>query len=309
MQKEEEYVNLEFGNKITYANEKIVQQGHHNHPTRRQTFQQSLSLFALSSVITSQVVDAANAATTDLSLLETQASKFKRVPVFAIVDGKTGTPFMILQNTGKAQVFFFTTYEGAQIVLNDARRDAADKGLETVETWDNAKLSAVNLEFALKVGKAKPKAMAQNNVKYDTVTDIIPSYKSLNEAEKIDTSGLYNDRGRVPLFYSYEFEIKPEKEGEPNRIPVFLDKEDLLREYTKKYPEKEEVNVAVVDLMDTFATMMGTKPIGAKVDDSVVDRFFIVPSSDSRKKAVELEKERGSTPAYKSGEMIAVGGK
>ena len=40
-----------------------------------------------------------------------------------------------------------------------------------------------------------------------------------------------------------------------------------------------------------------------------MNNVYIVPSLESRKKAVECEKERGSTPAYKFGEMIAVVGK
>lgn len=231
------------------------------------------------------------------------------MPLFAITNGKTGTPFMILQNTGKAQAYFFTTYEGALAVLDDAKRDAADKGAETKEMWDEAKISAVNLEFALKLSSGRPKALAQNNVKYDTVYDVIPSIKSLNDAEQMDKSGMYSERGRVPLFYSNEFEIGPEKEGGPNRIPIFFEKDDLVREFSKKFPEREEFVVTVVDLNDTFAIMMGNKPMGAKVDDRIVNQLYVVGSPANRRKAVDLEKARGSIPAYKIGEMIAVGGK
>jgi hypothetical protein len=289
-------------------NDNNQQQQQQQQPTRRQIIQQSttaIPTILLSTLIPNQKANAA----IDLSVLDKQASKFKRVPLFAIVDGKTGTPFMILQNTGKAQAYFFTTYEGAQSVLDDARKDAAEKGIETAKTWEDAKLSAVNLEFALKLGSGRPKAMAQNNVKYDTVYDVIPSLQSLGEAERIDKSGMYSERGRVPLFYSTEFEIGPEKEGGPNRIPIFLEKKDLIREFSKKYPEKEDLVVTVVDLMDTFAVMLGNKPIGAKVDESIVNNLYVVPSIESRKKAVECEKARGTMPAYKIGEMVAVGGK
>ena len=283
---------------------------HQHQPTRRQMMIQSSTSILTLTASTLATPQNANAISEELSnKLNTQASKFKRVPLFAIVNGKTGTPFMILQNTGKAQAYFFTTYEGAQLVLNDARRDASEQNYETKEMWNDAKISAVNLEFGLKLSSGKPKAKAQNSQKYDTVYDIIPSLQALNEAEKIDTSGLYKDRGRVPLFYAADFTIGPEVEGGSNRWPVFLEKQDLIREYSKKFPEKEDFEITVVDLMDSFATMMGNKPIGAKVDDDVVNNLFIVPSSDSRKKAVECEKERGSTSPYKIGEMIAVGGK
>lgn len=277
-----------------------------NQPTRRQMMIQTSTILLTSSTLTQN----ANAVSEDLSAkLNTQSSKFKRVPLFSIVNGETGTPFMILQNTGKAQAYFFTTYEGAQLVLTDAIRDAAEQNYETKQMWKDAKISAVNLEFGLKLSSGKPKAKAQNSQKYDTVYDVIPSLQALNEAEKIDTSNLYSERGRVPMFYARDFTIGPEVEGGLNRWPMFLEKGDLIREYAKKFPDKEDFEVTVVDLMDSFATMMGNKPIGAKVDDNVVNNLYIVPSLESRKKAVECEKERGSTPAYKLGEMIAVGGK
>ena len=94
-----------------------------------------------------------------------------------------------------------------------------------------------------------------------------------------------------------------------NEWPVFLEKGDLIWEYVKKFPEKEDFEVTVVDLMDSFATMMGNKLIGAKVDDDVVNNLYIVPLLESRKKAIECEKEHESTAAYKLDKMIAVGGK
>lgn len=200
-------------------------------------------------------------------------------------------------------------------MLDDAKRDAADKDLSTVTMWSTAKISAVNLEFVLKLNRGRLKAMAQNNVKYEAVYDVIPSIVALNEAEKIDKSGMYSERGRVPLFYATDFEVGPATNADgsvgsgPNRLPVFFEKADLIREYSKKYPEKEDVIITVVDLMDLFDVMMGNKPIGAKVDEFFVDRMLFVPSIESRKKAVECEKERGSISAYKVGEMVAVGGK
>jgi len=264
--------------------------------------------FLLSSQIITHPTENANAAP-DVALLSTQSKKFSRVPCFAIVKGSTGVPFMILQNTGKAQAYFFTSYDGAQSVLDDAKRDAAEKDVDTKQMWDDARLSAVNMEFVLKLSSGKTKATAQNNASYDAVYDVIPSTGAISAAEKIDKSGMYSERGRLPLFYSDEFQIGPEKEGGSNRIPVFLEKADLLREFSKKYPEKTDVVVTVVDLMDTFAVMMGNKPIGAKVDEEIVNKFYVVPSLESRKKAVDCEKERGSVPAYQVGQMIAVGGK
>eukprot|EP00551_Chaetoceros_affinis_P006002 CAMPEP_0203666028 /NCGR_PEP_ID=MMETSP0090-20130426/3159_1 /ASSEMBLY_ACC=CAM_ASM_001088 /TAXON_ID=426623 /ORGANISM="Chaetoceros affinis, Strain CCMP159" /LENGTH=357 /DNA_ID=CAMNT_0050529807 /DNA_START=85 /DNA_END=1158 /DNA_ORIENTATION=+ len=272
------------------------------------------------------------ASTSQIQLLDQQSSRFKRIPLFAIVSSTTGTPFMILQNTGRAQAYFFTTYDGAQLVLSDAIRDAADKDLSTVNMWNEAKISAVNLELVLKLNKNKGryKALAQNNVKYEAVYDVIPSIKALNDAERIDKSGMYSERGRVPLFYANDFQLESTSSnagsasgspgssgsgsgdgdgGKLGRIPVFFEKADLLREYTKKYPDKTDVVITVVDLMDLFEVMMGNKPIGAKVDDTIIDRMVFVPTGESRKRAIECEKGRGAVSAYKVGEMIAVGGK
>lgn len=199
-------------------------------------------------------------------------------------------------------------------VLEDARRDAKDKGAETSQMWDMARITAVNMEFALKLAKARPKAMAQNDVKYDTVYDIIPTVKALDDATRLDKSGIFSERGRVPLFYTTEFEIGPEQpgEGNNNRLPVFLEKEDLLDQFAKKYPEKGTPSpgaVKVVDLVELFSAMMGSGVKGFE-ERLVSGDLYIVPSLESRKKAVDLEKERGtSTPAFKLGEMIAVGGK
>ena len=147
--------------------------------------------------------------------------------------------------------------------MDDARRDAAEQNYETKQMWKDAKISAVNLEFGLKLSSGKPKAKAQNNQKYDTVYDVIPSLQALHGAEKIDTSKLlYSERVCVPMFYARDFTIEPEVEGGLNQWPVFLEKRDLIREYAKKFPEKEDFEVSVVDLMDSFATMMmGNKPM------------------------------------------------
>mmetsp|Transcript_14175 Transcript_14175/g.21280 ORF Transcript_14175/g.21280 Transcript_14175/m.21280 type:complete len:310 (-) Transcript_14175:186-1115(-) len=244
----------------------------------------------------------------DLNLLDLQAKKFRKAPAFAIVNGETGVPFMILRNTGLATAYFFTNYDAAQIVLEDAQKDAKEKDLDTVKFWDDAKISAVSLEFALKLSKGRPRASAQNNAKYETVYDIIPSIKALDDAGRIEKSGIFNEQGRVPIFYMSEFEVAPEVEGGEKRIPVFFEKSQLISEWEKKYPGSTVPAVKVVDLVDTFSGMVGTGTSGG-TDDRVVKNLYVVASPDSKKKAIECEKARGDIPAYKTGEMIAVGGK
>lgn len=275
--------------------------------TRRGTIQNIVST-TLGLPIASNFLNPLVSNALDIDLLDSQAKRFRNAPAFAIINADTGVPFMILRNTGTASAYFFTTYEAALLVLDDARKDAQDKDLVTKQTWNDARISAVTLEFALKLSKAKPKAVAQNNQKYDTVYDIIPTLKALDDAGKIDKSGLYTEQGRAPLFYMKEFKIAPAVEGGEQRIPVFFAKDELLAAWAKKYPDSSVPPVKVVDLVDTFAAMVGA-PTSGSVDTDVVKNLYLVASPESKKKAIELEKSRGQVPAYKTGEMVAVGGR
>ncbi len=277
---------------------------------RRNSIQKMIKTMAIPAIAGSRTFSSA-AGAIDVSLLDAQAKRFAKVPVFAIVNGETGIPFMILRNTGAATGYFFTSIEGAQLVLDDARKDAQEKDLETRQFWANARINAVSMEFALKLAKGRPKASAQNGVKYDTVYDIIPTVKALDDGGKIDKSGLYTEQGRVPLFYMDEFEIGPAAEGGENRIPVFFEKKDLLEQWAKKYPDQNTnpPPVKVMDLIDTFSTLVGSSTILSSVDSRVAKALFPVASVERRRQAVECEKARGTVPAYKLGEMIAVGGK
>lgn len=273
---------------------------------------------ALSSVLWSKQprqASAADPSESGTSLLDRNAGKFRRVPAFALVDGQTGAPFMILKNTGIATAYFFTTYEGAQQVLEGARKDAEGQDLASKDMWGGAKISAVSLEFALKLAKGKPKATAQNGAKYDTVYDIISNAADLNDASLIDRSGVYTEQGRVPLFYMKSFETGPAEEGGPKRTPVFFNKQDLLSQYAKKFPNETSPPppIQVFDLVDAFDTMMnpefGRRGGGkGSVNDAPMN-ILPIPSPEIRKRAVEVEKTRGKVSAYKLGEMIAVGGK
>ena len=98
---------------------------------------------------------------------------------------------MILRSGAVASSYFFTDYDAAMLVLDSARKDAKEQDLATSQFWDDAKISAVTLEFALKLSKGRPKAEAQNGQKYATVYDIIPTIKELDDAGRIDKSGLY----------------------------------------------------------------------------------------------------------------------
>jgi len=293
-------------------------------PDKRKALEKILSVgntltttTVLSSILWSKQPQPASAETStesSSSLLDRMASKFRRVPAFALVDGETGVPFMILKNTGVATGYFFTTYDGAKQVLDGAKKDAEGQDLASKDMWSGARISAVSLEFALKLGKSRPKAMAQNGVKYGTVYDIISNAADLNDASLIDRSGVYTEQGRVPLFYMKGFETGPGEGGKENRTPVFFNKQDLLSQYTKKFPNDTNVPpppVQVFDLVDAFDTMMNPEFVGA--GNSSTNRapanILVIPSQEIRKKAVEVETARGKASAYKLGEMLAVGGK
>lgn len=249
--------------------------------------------------------------TIDSKLLDEKARMFKQVPVFALVSDE-GTPFMILQNTGAGIAYFFTSYEGAKVVLDDAIRDAKDKDLDTQRIWNEAKISAVPLEFALKLQKGRPRATAQNGRKYDTVYDIIATAADFEEAGRMDKSGFFSERGRVPIFYSDDFKVKPAVDGGEQRYAVFFQKEELLIQYIKKYPDsKSPPTVEVADLIDTFNAMTNTALGGSNSasDRSMGQNIYLFPSAAARRMAAESEKIRGSVPPYKTGEMVAVGGK
>lgn len=244
----------------------------------------------------------------DKSVLDKQAKRFKSVPAFAIVNDE-GVPFMILRNSGIASAYFFTSFEGASMVLEDARRDAKEKDLETEKYWNDAKITSVSMEFALKLSKGNPLAAAQNGIKYQSVYDIIPSITALDNAARLDTSNLWKEQGRVPLFYMDEFEIPPEVEGGENRIPVFLEIADLLAAYEKKYPNSSVPPVKVVELVDMFSFLVGGGN-SMKVNAKVAENFVVIANKDQKSKAVDLERNRDkSVPAYQLGKMSAVGGK
>jgi hypothetical protein len=66
--------------------------------------------------------------------------------------------------------------------------------------------------------------------------------------------------------------------------------------------------VKVVDLVDTFSAMVGM-PTSGSTEDRIMKNLYVVASPESKKKAIQCEKERGNISAYKTAEMIAVGGK
>jgi len=82
-------------------------------PDRRNIIQKTVASILLANINVLSIMTSipSTADAVDLTLLDTQAKKFKKVPAFAIVDGKTGIPFMILRNTGSATAFFFTSLD------------------------------------------------------------------------------------------------------------------------------------------------------------------------------------------------------
>jgi len=233
------------------------------------------------------------------------ARRFRKVPTFAIVDGSTGIPFMILKNGGTATGYFFTNYESATVVLDNAKSDAAEKDRSTLSTWENARITSVPLEFALKLSEARLDAKAQNGQSYSTLYDILPTAGDLSDGKRINKGAIFDEQGRVPLFYIEELE--GETESGEKRLPVYFAKSDLIKTWKKNFPDKQPPPVQVIELIDTFTAMVNPRA-GISGDQKLLKKIVLIPSLDSKQSATECEKGRGSSPAYKAGEMIAVGG-
>lgn len=230
-------------------------------------------------------------------------ARMRPIPTFTIVDGNTGVPYMIVDKQGGgATGYFFTSFQGALFVLEEAKRDAEKNGY--TEVWENAKIVTVPLDIAMRLALKKVNRTGQNDMKLDTIGDIIASAEAIEAALKYDTSGRYKQQGSVPLFYIDGLEMTPGNDGE-KRTPVYFTKSDLIAEWNKQNAGSPSPDVKVVDLIDTFRATM--KP-GVGSNNELLKRLVFVPTADTVKVARNL-KSKESVPQYKMNEMLAVGGK
>lgn len=243
------------------------------------------------------------------------SQKLRRIPVFALVDGD-GVPFTTFQGDGllggNAVGYFFLSYEDAQNVLNDAvlktkEAKSNDKNYDKyiATDWINAKVVTLPLELAFKLLGNHPKSKAQNDNMYDTVYNIIPSLKDIEDAKMVQysMSKMYNERGRVPLFFSDKF-VLPPKDGDNNtkRIPVFFTKNDYGKAWINKFPNDPVPKLMVMELNELYDAV--NRGISSFININDLPYYTFIPSTQATKDAKKCVQD-GAT-AYKMGEIVLV---
>jgi len=233
------------------------------------------------------------------------ARRLRRIPTFSIVD-PTGKPYMILEGSRPPPIgYFFLNYEAAKFVLEDAIRVAVEGNYDN--TWAGAKITAVPLDFAMQLSVKKRTRKGQDGITLESINDLIPSAADLDDASRLDKSGRYTQKGRVPMFYFDGLTLPPDEEAMGNadpRVPVFFSKIDLLNEWNKQYPGQEPPKTTkVLDLIETFQSLI--RPGGT---DKTLKNIVFVPNEQSLKTASSLRSD-ASIPKYSFDEMLMVAGK
>ena len=245
---------------------------------------------------------------------EEVARRLRKVPTFAIVDGN-GTPFATYSKTeGTATGYFFTTYEGATYVLEDARKafaEAKEAGKPTEDSWGDSQIVSVSLAQALQLSVKKQSNIIRNNINNQTVTtyyQILPGAEELSFAMKLEKiksstkSVRYSERGRVPLFYSPLLTLpSPSNENEVVQ-PMYFSAKDLIVEWDKQQqssanPQKIP-SVEVRELTEIFYAML--KPGG---EDQSVKNMVFMATSTSLEKVKELSSANNNL-RYNMGQVV-----
>lgn len=259
------------------------------------------------------------------------------MPTFAIVDGN-GVPFLTFdKDSASGFGYFFTSYESAEYVLDDARKafskakaDAEAKkkkqqqqqesnGGESIgedgtvlsdvpDAWGKAQIVTVPLDLALQLSVRKMKMKAQNGKDrtFSTFYQVIPETSDLNAALRIENGPRYGERGRVPLFYLDGLTLPPADDGggeattttTERRNPVYFRGRDLKAEWERQHPGGEEFPTSKLRVRELNETFRAMITPGGR-DESVRNLVF-VPNPES----VEKVAGGGVGRSYKLGEMI-----
>lgn len=220
-------------------------------------------------------------------------ARSRRVPCFAIVD-KDGVPYVIVdKKTGFGTGYFFLTFSGALTVLGDAEKRAKEEGNEMV--WEGARITTVPLDIALRLTLKKVERSGQNDIKRETISDILPGMDERGAASKLDKSGRFDEQGSVPVFYAEEG-----LEAEDGTTPAYFSTATLVADWNRIYGgQKPLPTIKVVDLLDIF---QGAMRGSAKLNPS------FVPTEESIEVVKELQSRSLNVP-YKADRMVMVGGK
>ena len=220
-------------------------------------------------------------------------ARLRRVPCFAVVD-KDGIPYIIVdQKTRFGTGYFFLTFRGALTVLEEAQQKAKAEGYEKV--WEGARITTVPMDIAVRLSLKKVERSGQNNLKLDTIADILPGMEERDDALKLDRSGRFNEQGSCPLFY-----VEEGMEAEDGSLPTYFSTATLAADWDRIYGGKKPLPaVKVVDLLDLFQSAMRGK---ARINPS------FVATEESMEVVKELQSRSLNVP-YKADRMVMVGGK
>ena len=249
---------------------------------------------SLSVAVAPLSASAADASTTTSAVTpQDLLARLRRVPCFAIVD-KDGIPYIIVdQKTRFGTGYFFLTFRGALAVLGEAQQKAKAEGYEKV--WEGARITTVPMDIAVRLSLKKVERFGQNNLKLDTIADILPGMEERDDALKLDRSGRFNEQGSCPLFY-----VEEGMEAEDGSLPTYFSTATLVADWDRIYGGKKPLPaVKVVDLLDLFQSAMKGK---ARLNPS------FVATEESVDVVKELQSRSLNVP-YKADRMVMVGGK
>ena len=243
--------------------------------------------------LSASAADASTGTATSAVTPQDLLARLRRVPCFAIVD-KDGIPYIIVdQKTRFGTGYFFLTFRGALTVLGDAQQKAKAEGYEKV--WEGARITTVPMDIAVRLSLKKVERSGQNNLKLDTIADILPGMEERDDALKLDRSGRFNEQGSCPLFY-----VEEGMEAEDGSLPTYFSTATLVADWDRIYGGKKPLPaVKVVDLLDLFQSAMKGK---ARLNPS------FVASEESVDVVKELQSRSLNVP-YKADRMVMVGGK
>jgi hypothetical protein len=226
---------------------------------------------------------------------------------------------IVNKNEATATGFFFMTFTGALSVLSEALKEEEEQASRNsgsgsgdsrnsnnnINIWASASVTTVPLDIALRLSVKKMERVALNqkneDVKLDSIVDIIPGLEQREDALQLDTSnnnGKFQEQGRVPLFYVEQQEQVKGQQQIP--LPVYFDRKELEAQWATQVHDGPP-RVKVMDLLDLFQTTLRGNSNNAR---KVVFR----PSQETLQIAAELQ-SRKLTLSYKTDKMVIVGGK
>jgi len=196
-----------------------------------------------------------------------------------------------------AKGYAFTTYQGAEYVLQDAQ-DTARKGGYS-DLWKDATITVIPASIAVRLAlQPKERTSQKTSNPIRSSVEIVPSYEDRESAMKIDRQ-FYKDVSKTPLFY---FDNKLPERQQPAKL--YFNPDDLVADWEIQYG-KDVIppRVQAIDLITLFQYVIRGRsndlPNAIKNNSGGV---VFVANEVSISKAKEL-KSQGLAP-YKPDKMI-----